>query len=214
VHALLRIALPSLLTAALGCGAAGTTPASDDRNEAIASSTKQSSDEPGRSCRNTGAQPFLLHLGPEARADVEHAMKKGVPVVAFDCENVRVLQCQVDGNYSFVGREKREEVVQEATKSEAFDGKLVTIGELVTERMRAGAADLKGECAGATHFIRAATLGAFSMTLRKKTPTGERAVAARDGDLASCDAATAGASAPPAQCRAVARLELVPIARE
>ncbi len=174
----------------------------------------QSSDEPTGSCRDAPGKPWVLHLDAAVRADIEQAMKKGIAVVAFDCENVRVLECQVDGSYGFVGREKREETVREASKTETFEGKLVTIGELATQRTQAAPGDLKGQCAEATHFVRAATVGAFAVDLRTKTPIGERAAAVRDGELAACDGATAGASAAPAQCRAVARLELVPIARQ
>ncbi|NUO54840.1 MAG: hypothetical protein HOV80_38865 [Polyangiaceae bacterium] len=209
---LLRFASLSLLTGTVACGAAGAIPASDDGEEAVATGAVRSTDAPDPSCPS---KPWVLHLGAEVRSDIEQAMKKGVTAVAFDCENVRVLECQVDDKgYRFVGHAKREEVVREASKDQTFEGKVVTVGEMVTDRTQASATDLKGACQGATHFIRAATVGAFAMELHVNTPSGEKASAVKDGDLAACDAATADATSPPAQCRALARLELVPIARE
>ena len=93
--------------------------------------------------------------------------------------------------------------------------KRTTVREARPETLIGGAA-----CDGATHFVRGAFVGAFAMGTGTKggaslgvglfsAASGSSKLASyRDGDAASCQQVSAGASAP-ATCNALLRLELV-----
>jgi hypothetical protein len=88
--------------------------------------------------------------------------------------------------------------------------------------------DLKGVCDGATHIVSAITVGAFTFSAgAKATAAGgasvlgagagasshsEREVLSSDGDEAACEKAQATDTAPPKDCGAMWRLEVVPLA--
>jgi hypothetical protein len=83
---------------------------------------------------------------------------------------------------------------------------------------------LAGECDGASHVVSALAVGAFQLTSGSSARVGAKAGAlgagaggesestrrslSRDGDLSSC---RADADSPPARCRALLRLELLPL---
>ncbi len=104
---------------------------------------------------------------------------------------------------------------------------LITVGKKRTPLKKVHSADLDGDCDGATHVIRGAYVGAFAMgtgTSGQASAVAEmfgvggggssastRKATAKDGDLMACRKAEPSASAPPPECQAITRLDLIPI---
>lgn len=154
--------------------------------------------------------------------------------------------CRAGGGYRFGGVGLKEDVIQivgrdelhanlplgaakfEAglDRSSAIDVALVTVGIHRALRGKIARADLEGECEGATHFVRAAFVGAFAVGTGTRghvgtvaevfkigevggSSTSEQQSLNRDGDLAACAAANPLDEAPPNQCQSLLRIELV-----
>ncbi|WP_437820125.1 SEL1-like repeat protein [Sorangium sp. So ce1078] len=116
----------------------------------------------------------------------------------------------------------------EADKAAAIDVALVPAGKMATTMTSASATDLAGSCEGATHFVRAALLGAFAMAPGSRgaartvdqvfvavgpaAGSSQGGTASREGELEACRGAKADAQAPTERCHAPLRLELVPLA--
>lgn len=195
------------------------------------------------------ADPLIVDWKPEQRGDLEVGMAEGVAVVAYSCNAIRVLKdCHVDGKYGFIGITSKEQLVRLENSDElhanlpagvaslgvevstavqrgaTLDIAMVMIGKKRSIRLRATKAELVGDCAGATHFVRGATVGAFAVDTG--TQGEARAVAdvfgakaagksaskkfqhVTDGSLDACRTAQIGAPTPPNQCGALIRLEL------
>jgi TPR repeat protein len=188
---------------------------------------------------------------PEERADLEVAMRQGVAVVHYDCNSFHLLaDCHPGGTYGFVGVTRKEQVIslQNADEAKAnlplnggtlgaslargssLDIALLMIGKKSTTFTDLTRDDLVGKCDGATHFVRAATIGAFAM---KTGASGEVKAAASffgvgasggsssnksvdnsDGDSSACNQADVDAPKPPSQCAALLRIQLAGIAAE
>ncbi|HQY60381.1 MAG TPA: hypothetical protein PK141_03230 [Polyangiaceae bacterium] len=116
-------------------------------------------------------------------------------------------------------------------RGSTLDLALVTVGKKRATASEITKSDLTGSgCAEATHVVRGVYVGAFA--LATGTEGEVRAVAqifgagtagssaagkkteARDGELDACRKSTPDANAPPEQCAAITRLELVPIVAE
>lgn len=109
----------------------------------------------------------------------------------------------------------------------SLDLALVMVGKHSANLSMSTTDDLRGSCGGATHVVQSATLGAFAMTTGARSQSRTAAeifgagvsatsgrsqqVQTKDGLLAACSTAAHGASAPPAQCDAVLRVELMPV---
>jgi TPR repeat protein len=116
----------------------------------------------------------------------------------------------------------------ELRRGASLDVALIMVGKRATTRTRVSGEDLSGSCKGATHFVRRATVGAFAMNVGTRAQVrsaaqvfaaGVRAESSsrktmrnQDGDPDTCDDATTNDAAPPDQCGALLRLELVAIA--
>jgi TPR repeat protein len=195
------------------------------------------------------AKPLIVDLDQDARSELEAAMKKGIAVVAYDCASLRVLTaCRVaDGKYEYAGVSRKEEVIQmtssddvaanlpinaakvsaEVSSGRSIDLALVRVGTKNTTRAVAQG-DLTGDCDGATHFVRGATLGAFAMATGSSgkaaavaemfaygasaKSASERKGLNKDGSLDECRKSDPDAESPPTECRAPISVELVPIA--
>jgi len=185
----------------------------------------------------------------EERVDVEAAMKRGIAVVAYDCRGLRLLpECRVDGAYGFVGVTPKEEAIRlenadevranlplrgpglavsiggELERGATLDIALAMVGKRSAARSEITRDELAGSCEGATHFVRAATVGAFVMSTgsRAKVATAaeifgvgasassgsDKQVQSRDGDLAQCRTSLPDRDQPPDQCGALVRLDL------
>ena len=146
------------------------------------------------------ATPLVVDLDAAARGDMEIAMREGIGVVAYDCDRFELLKdCIVEGDYAFMGYEKKEDVVRLSDSDELFlnlpfgakllgskigaslereatlDIAMMLIGKHRTTRRMTTRGQLQegrpGACAKATHFIRGASLGAFAMTSGSKSKT-------------------------------------------
>jgi uncharacterized protein len=192
-------------------------------------------------------EPFIVDWPADKRSDLDVALKQRIPVVAYDCNQLRLLtDCELEGSYKFIGVTEKEEVVRLEGTDElhanlpfsafgrvggAVDRGLVIdvayaiVGKSSSSRAKVRAPELHGECAGATHFIRGMTLGAFAMKRNAHGTVGaaadffgqgvasaqssdSRNAESRDGDLSSCKSSSASAEGPPAQCGAAIKLEL------
>jgi uncharacterized protein len=206
--------------------------------------------EPGAGqCRQVSSfgEPLIVDWEAHQRANVEEAMHDGVAVVAYDCKKLRLLKgCHIDGTYGFMSVSKKEQTVRfenadevaanlpgfgisllrdlhsELRRDTTLDLAMVMIGKKRTTVASAGRERLVGgeACEGATHFVRAAFVGAFAMG------TGTRGEASagvglfsgrsassklskyRDGAPDTCTQVSSTSQAAPDSCGALLRLEL------
>lgn len=201
-------------------------------------------------------EPYVVDLRGADRSHLEATMSEGIAVVRYDCDGLEVLKgCSVKGAvpdpYTFVGVSIKEDQVQIETldqlkanlpasavtlEGEISSGAAIDIGLLMIGRKSVPndvviKDDLSGPgCAGATHFVRSAIVGAFAV---EKGTQGKARVAAeifkagvaagseanqrvanRDGRPEECQVAKPGDKTPPDQCRAAITIELYPIADE
>lgn len=193
--------------------------------------------------------PLVVDWPSEQRGDLEVAMKQGLGVVAYDCKGARLLlACKARGSYGFMGISLKKETIElksadelaanlplgaaklsaSLSSSSSIAVDLRMIGVSATTRSRLTAQDLEGDCAGATHFVQTATVGAFSVQQRTEgsvaagvsAPVGDLSGSSSsdksrltgDGELAACEGWDPDASRPPAACKALLRLQLVPVA--
>lgn len=233
--------------AGAGCGPGGAAEAV--RSEAP-TANQALGEEPAPECSSVAAKarPLIVDLDSEGRVDLEVAMKSGLPVVHYGCDGLRVLKdCRLPGDFAFASVSLKEDVLQLTSKDEvranlpisgvklagslergtSLDLAMGLVGKTTALTDGATKSGLKGECEGATHFVRSATLGAFVM----KRGSGAKVAAAadifvastdtnsesakqvttRDGSIDECRKANPDADAPPAQCRSAIRVELVPL---
>jgi TPR repeat protein len=205
----------------------------------------------GASCHEIEAygEPLVVDWKPEQRGDLEVVMKEGVAIASYSCKGLKVLKdCKVDGKYGFLGMTKKEQLVRlqnedelkanlplagagiaanigaEMQRGASLDVALVMIGKKKTTWAKVAAEDLKGDCNGATHFVRGATIGAFVMETGSKAQARTAAqifgagasggsasaknVRNQDGDPGDCAKSSPDADKPPSQCQAMIRLEL------
>ncbi len=200
-----------------------------------------------------GERPRVLVVDwdAETRVDLEVAMKRGVAVMALDAQGPHLLDCNMPGDYTFMGATRKERVVRllngsevaanlplrgagiaaslegEFSRGATLDVALSMVGKTTTAARRANRSQLRGECEGATHIVRSATLGAFAMSTgtqskirtaaelfdygAKAGSESSREIHNTDGDLEACKTSSPNAEAPPARCGAPLRLELAPV---
>jgi hypothetical protein len=198
------------------------------------------------------ADLMVVDWTPEARGDLEVAMKEGLALLAYDCKSAKLVpSCSLAGSYNYIGTTKREKKVEMSTSDEiaanlpvsglswlseiggkfgretALLAQMVMIGKRSSAKKMAARNELEGTCTEATHFVRAATVGAFAVASGSKAELGATAtlmgkggsadsksatkLESQDGDLGACDSSTPDAKQPPAQCGAIVRIELEPI---
>jgi TPR repeat protein len=195
---------------------------------------------------------MVVDWTPELRSDLEAAMKEGVALVSYDCKSLKLVgACSLEGSYGYIGTTRREKQIEMSSSDEiaanlpvggmswlsdvgaklgrgtALVAKLVMVGKHSSSRKQVERSELQGGCDGATHFMRAATVGAFVVVSGSKAELGAHAkivrwgatagsesstkIQAQDGDLAACEASKSDDSAPPDRCGAVVRIELEPL---
>lgn len=203
------------------------------------------------SCRadQSRATPLVVDWDSSARTDLEVAMRSGIVLARYDCQTLELLPaCKAPGGYAFAGVSRKEDVVQIVGRDEIYanfpvgaaelsagmdrgssiDLALVTIGKHLTSTYAVGSDELEGDCAGATHFMRSAHVGAFAMNTGTDGKLGaaaevfevggagassayEQTALSRDGELEACASSTPEDVAPPEQCAGILRVELIPI---
>jgi uncharacterized protein len=195
------------------------------------------------------ADLMVVDWTPELRGDLEVAMKQGLAVVAYDCKSVKLVPCASEAAYAFIGTTRREKKIEMSSADEVaanlpvggltwlsdvggrLDRKRAILAQLVMVGKRttpSPAAAAFASCSGGTHYVRAATIGAFAVASGTQAELGAAAtvlgkgakadsksstkITASDGELAACATSTPDDKAPPAQCGALVRVELEPIA--
>jgi hypothetical protein len=109
----------------------------------------------------------------------------------------------------------------------SLDVALLVVGTYTTGPGSFSAHDLEGDCARATHVVEALTVGAFVLSAQASSEKGasasfagaragldssaSKAVLNRDGSRDACAKSGAGDTAPPFDCGALLRVEVVPI---
>jgi TPR repeat protein len=195
-----------------------------------------------------GAEPLVVDWKPEQRRELERAMKDGVAVVAYSCKSIRLMnECKLDGTYGYIGMTPKEQVLQLESSDElhanlpltgrqisaglgrasSLEVAMIMVGKRRTTWVGPTSGDLKGECAGATHYVRGATVGAFALASGSRAnvrasaqifvagtqgaSSARKQIRNRAGDPAECEKASPDAESPPARCGAPVRLVLGPI---
>jgi len=243
----LKVSVLGVWAAAMGCGGAtGEALRPEDQTATKALNTETE-------CTGTAdhARPLIVDWDPDARVDLEASMKDGIVVVKYDCDEMTILPgCNVtDAAYTYAGVSRKEQVVQmksmddlhanvpvssgklgvELKSGRAIDVALVMVGKRSTTVTDLAEDRLEGSCDGATHFVRSASVGAFSMatgSIGKAAAVAEmfgigaagkseseRKALNKDGSLDSCRASDPNEENPPAECQAPVRLRLVPITK-
>lgn len=230
---------------ALACGAAACMPvpggsaeppryAPDDQTTARA--TKSST------------RPLVLEWPAADRAALEAQRAKGVVVVRYAQQEMEVLRgCRADAAYRYASITPKEEGLVfhtadeldaampihalrlEATLREkkALNVGMTIVGMYELDARAWKGSDLHGDCAGATHVVRALAVGAFEISasaalragVAAKAPIGgaeathdeEREVLHRDGTKSACAKASPRDAGPPYDCGAPLRIEVAAI---
>jgi hypothetical protein len=195
------------------------------------------------------AEPLIVEWPSSSRAKIEALAKTGVVAVRYNgCEMEVLASCNAPGKYGYTAiTAKRDHVVIKSADdlyaniplgAAALEGKLETSGELdvamaivgrySTDKRVIRADELEGgDCAKATHFVSALTVGAFEFFAGADATIGggvtaggvgagaksatKRELLNSDGKMSTCDAATSSDTRPPEGCGAVVRLEVVPL---
>lgn len=116
----------------------------------------------------------------------------------------------------------------ELAREGQLDVEMMIVGRLDADNLDVSAAGLPASCARATHLVAGITVGAFQFYAGRGLSAGagvdagnvgagaktqrDRSLLSSDGDITACTAASAADPSPPAQCSAMLRLEVVPIA--
>jgi len=228
-----------------GCGAGGAGAAVRPKEATAAEGIGEG---PCREAENSG-EPLVVDWKPEQRGDLELVMKENIAIVSYSCKGFKLLKdCKVDGNYGFLGMSKKEQVVKlnnadevkanlplggigiagnisaEMARGSTLDVAMVMIGKIKTTGAKVQADELKGECDGATHFVKGAMVGAFVMETGTKgsvktaaqmfgvgagaASSSDKNVKNKDGDIADCSKSSPDDKKAPGQCQAFIRLEL------
>jgi TPR repeat protein len=201
---------------------------------------------------STYAEPLIVDWESDQRADLEALTRKGgIAVVRYQKNAIKMLKdCSLEGGYGYVGVTPKEDIIRydsmdevaanlpgifaaggaqlgaEMQKGSTIDIGWVIVGKKTADRPLAKRSELKGECEGATHFVRGATIGAFAVQSgeRSKVSTvaslfgaggsfktgSSKLVGKKDGELASCKASSTEAPKPPEGCGALWKIELRP----
>lgn len=194
-------------------------------------------------------QPLIVDLKAHERAVYEAVMQDGVAVVKYDCNHLQLLKdCKIDGSYGFVGLSPKEEVVRlqgsdeirvnlptfgaklatEVSRDASLDLGMIMVGMRRTTVTEADRPRMKGNaCAGATHFVRGAFVGAFALRQGSSgsvsgaleilgsgvsaASSSSKRTENRDGDASACKNFDPKSSSPDGKCAALLRLELTAI---
>ncbi|MEZ4223625.1 MAG: tetratricopeptide repeat protein [Polyangiaceae bacterium] len=231
----------------LSCGSA--TPGSVVRpDDPTASEALGKEGVPGKDCTAVSehARPFLADWDTEHRADLEAAMKAGIAIVHYGCDGIKVLNdCKAEGEYAYasIPPASEERIIEENSdlaatiplsaaeiSAEMSQGlrlklKYALVGRKGAPLPELERARLKGSCDGATHFVRAALLGAFEFgtategsvkggakVLGAGAEGSSRSARKMNRSAGALSACKAGSDeAPPKDCENLVQLQLAPV---
>jgi TPR repeat protein len=212
----------ALALASSSCSSA-RAPAVEARPAMIATVTEAPAPPPPVRAVGGDVRPYLL-AAPEESVRLARAMARAIAVVRHDGRELVVLdECSAPGSYGFMGQAPKAARVsvrgadeiqsnfpwraaaftKEARIAKGLDPLVVdtlVLGSRATTRPVVTSKDLTGACAGATHFIRSATVGSHALL-----PSGE----AWPPD--ACGYAKPESLEAPAACAAIVSVHLVPI---
>ena len=239
----LPLAALALLGTACATVAAATRPDELKAGDAIGAAARCSPEQVKKD-----SEPFVVDWSDDRRASLESAMSRGVAVVRYSCEGAEVLKgCSVRGDYGYVGISRKTSVIEMNDKgsvsanlgpahipasfeAEMAQGKSLNlaymiVGEQSTTVQTVTRDMLVGRCDGATHFVYAASMGAFAMDTgakgrakvaaevfkygsAKAEGSSEKATKITDGDAAACEGAREGVGQKLPGCQALVRVTL------
>ncbi len=200
------------------------------------------------------SMPVVVDLPASERALFERMVSEGIAVVEYDCGKLRLLsECAVPGSYGYKGVVPKPEslsmtdsdsvranlplsglgIAAEASASMARGNALTLEFTIVGLKRAMKPALAKSQlpptgCEGATHFVRGAFIGAWSLDTKTsaEVAAGGKMLGAEangaseskrfrrrsDGTPPTCSGAATDADRPPMQCGAVIQLELSKLA--
>jgi len=205
-------------------------------------------DQTSASAAKSASRPLVLEWPAADRAALEAQRAGGVVVVRYGGSQMEVLRgCRISGAYRYVPVTPKEEglAVHDATELAAampihtvslearlqqkqqLDVSMTIVGMYEADAASFKAADLRGDCAGATHAVQALAVGAFEIDASASSEasagvkalgggaTGKqdasREVVHKDGDKGACAKGGARDTSPPYACGAMIRVEVVPV---
>lgn len=197
----------------------------------------------------SATHPLILEWPAADRAALESQRAGGVVVVRYSGREMQLMRgCRAAAAYRYVAlTPKEEDVVMRSgaelaaampihaarldariEQKQKLEVTMTIVGMYESDAHAWRAADLSGDCAGATHVIAALTVGAFELSASAETSAGAGAtmlgagveahrdaskeVLDRDGKKDACTKTSAGAAAPPYECGALLRVEVAAIA--
>ncbi|HEX8796219.1 MAG TPA: hypothetical protein VF765_34955 [Polyangiaceae bacterium] len=230
-----------VVAASLAACAAGTTGAPQAPTYAPA-------DETTAGAAKSSTRPLILEWPAADRAALEAQRAQGVVVVRYAGRDIEVLGgCRVAAAYRYVPvTPKTEDVVMrdrseldaampvhgvnleaKLAQKQQLDVALMVVGTYEADARAWAAADLQGQCDGATHVVQELTVGAFEIDASAQASQAagagafgigasashdaSREVLHRDGDAAACAKSAARDATPPFGCGAMLRMQVVPI---
>jgi hypothetical protein len=232
----IRVLAWPVLGLLIGCGPSGATARAP---EVAGAGT-------GLSTRGAAADrlsPFIAEWPGTSKVALDNASQRGLVVVSYGASTLKLLpDCRAAGSYAFRGVTPVRDAVVVASETEleaklpfavaTLKGDLAASGRLsldyvaVGQREAQGAPSaLEGQCAGATHFVRAITVGAYALYAGAASRVGAGASVGNagvsggqaehvdrlrgSGDVAKCSAS----GAPVPECMAVIQLRLMALPR-
>jgi hypothetical protein len=195
------------------------------------------------------ARPMLVEWPAVEKAALQASTARGVVLVRYDgCRLKQLPRCRVSGEYDFIETSRAQDGFIVKNKTELFaklplgaislEGELsqgkqlslayVAVGARTADVPGVGRAALKGECEGATHFVRTMVVGAYALSSEASVGGGagvsvasagvggshekSTEVIRRDGNLEDCiDESTPAADK---RCQAVVQLILEPVGED
>jgi hypothetical protein len=219
----------SAIAAVLGVGCA-SMPGADPQVPRYAPA-----DQTTAHAAQSATHPLILEWPAADRAALESQRAGGVVVVRYGGREMEVMRgCRAAATYHYVAlTPKEEDVVMRSgaelaaampihaarldariEQKQKLEVAMTIVGMYESDARAWRAADLTGDCAGATHVIAALTVGAFELSASAETSAGASAtmqVLDRDGKKDACAKTSSGAAAPPYECGALLRVEVAAI---
>lgn len=183
--------------------------------------------------RELPTEPLLVGFPAETQAAFSYGRREGIVVVRMAPGEFRQLPgCSAEGSYDHIGVSPKQQVLiaidpdelvgqfsvaapkfeQALRRAGGVTVRLWMVGVSRTTRQSASVSELRGPCAGATHFVQSYSVGAYELREGRDLDT-KGPVLSISGDPEACKRASPDASAPPPTCSAPLRVSLRPLDR-
>ncbi len=194
------------------------------------------------------ARPLIVEWPSADRQELESKVRRGVVVVRYQgCKMDVLARCSAPASYGYRGTTIAQDKVVIKDEDDLYtnlpvgaaklEGRLERSGQLTVDIDLVGryesdkpvvrADELQGDCAGATHFIYGAAVGAFDFYAGGAAQVGggavvggvgasahstaDREALTKNGDPSACAKSSTDDKAPPQGCGAIIRVEVVPL---